>query len=140
MASMKAAAVVMRGAITGALILGLVGRAGMAMIALLSGQALNLSLRGTLQVIVLGAVVGAFAGPVLMLLRNMIPASRAMRVLSLSVVLFLVTWFAPRPAISTAGSASSPVMPAVLAIALVLLAFGLVLDAQISRANDKTLT
>lgn len=135
MSSQKTTTVLARGAVWGALILGVVGRAAMAVIALVSGQSVNLSLRGTVQVIVLGALAGVVAAPVLMLLRNLLPARRPLRVLLLALVLFAVTWFAPRPPVSTAGSATSPLAPTLVAIALVLIAFGLTLDTQLSRGD-----
>jgi hypothetical protein len=53
---------VIAGATVGALILGLAGRAAMAGIALLEGVATNLTLRGVLETLILGALMGAVGG------------------------------------------------------------------------------
>jgi len=59
------------GAVSGILILGVVGRAATAGIALVTGNSINLSLRGALEVVAIGAFIGAIGGILLLVFRNL---------------------------------------------------------------------
>ena len=61
------------GAVIGALVLGLFGRACMAGVAALGGHDHNLTFRGVMQVIRLGAVAGAIGGLLLLIVRRLLP-------------------------------------------------------------------
>ena len=58
------------GAVSGALVLGIVGRAATAGVALVIGNSLNLSLKGILEVVIVGMFVGAVGGVLLLMLKN----------------------------------------------------------------------
>jgi len=58
------------GAVSGALVLGIVGRAATAGVALVIGDSLNLSLKGVLEVVIIGMFVGAVGGILLLMLKN----------------------------------------------------------------------
>ena len=58
------------GAVTGALILGIAGRGATAVVSLLSGSPLNLSLRGVSEVVIVGTLVGAIGGVLLLVLKS----------------------------------------------------------------------
>lgn len=57
------------GAVSGILILGVVGRAATAGIALVTGNYINLSLRGALEVLVIAAFIGAIGGIMLLVFK-----------------------------------------------------------------------
>ncbi len=52
------------GAVTGALVLGIAGRGATSGLTLVTGNALNLSLRGMLEVVIVGTLVGAIGGKI----------------------------------------------------------------------------
>jgi len=58
------------GAVSGALVLGIVGRAATAGVAFVIGDSLNLSLKGVLEVVIIGMFVGAVGGVLLLMLKN----------------------------------------------------------------------
>lgn len=58
------------GAFSGIFILGVVGRAATAGIALVTGNSINLSLRGALEIIAIGAFIGALGGILILVFRN----------------------------------------------------------------------
>ena len=58
------------GAVSGALVLGIVGRAATAGVAFVIGDSLNLSLKGVLEVVIIGMFVGAVGGILLLMLKN----------------------------------------------------------------------
>ncbi|MBD3386376.1 hypothetical protein GF407_15810 [candidate division KSB1 bacterium] len=58
------------GTVSGIFILGVVGRAASAGIALFTGNSINPSLRGALEVVVIGACIGAIGGILLFVFRN----------------------------------------------------------------------
>jgi len=64
--------IVLIGTLSGAVILGLLARLTMAIIALLSNHPVNLSIRSIAEVTVVGAVVGAIGGIVLLGVRSLI--------------------------------------------------------------------
>ncbi|MGC9513401.1 MAG: hypothetical protein ACP5D8_07185 [Fidelibacterota bacterium] len=57
------------GAVSGILILGVVGRAAAVGIALVTGNSINISLRGTLEIAVIAAFIGAIGGIMLLVFR-----------------------------------------------------------------------
>ena len=58
------------GAISGALVLGITSRIVIAILSIVLGNSLYLSLRGIIEVVFLGALIGAVGGCLLFLLRN----------------------------------------------------------------------
>ena len=62
--------VLLIGAASGILILGVVGRAATAGIALATGNSINLSLRGVLEVVIIGAFVGTIGSILLLVFRS----------------------------------------------------------------------
>jgi hypothetical protein len=62
------------GAVSGVIVLGIIGRAAMAVVAFAMGVPTNLSLRGVFEVVVFGGLVGAVGGLLLLLARKILPA------------------------------------------------------------------
>ena len=74
------------GAVSGALVLGTVGRAATAGVALVIGNSLNLSLKGVLEVVIVGMFVGAVGGVLLLMLKNVFRGNR----LALGIIVGLI--------------------------------------------------
>jgi hypothetical protein len=81
------------GAISGAIILGLAGRVATAGVALITGNSLNLSLRGVLEVVIVGTFVGAIGGVLLLALRNVYPGNRFVLGIIVGIILFVCSIF-----------------------------------------------
>lgn len=82
------------GGIAGTLILGVVGRLVMAGVALVAGRDLNLSFRGLIEVIIIGAVWGGLGGLVLVVIRSLVAPTRRAHTLTLAAVLFGASFLA----------------------------------------------
>jgi hypothetical protein len=77
------------GAISGAVILGLAGRAAMAVVAAAVGLPANLSAPGVPEVVAVGAILGAAGGLAVLLARKLLPKSRAGRIVLVAATLFV---------------------------------------------------
>jgi len=77
------------GAGSGMFILGIIGRAATAGIALVTGNSVNLSLRGALEVVAIGALMGAIGGILLLLLRNVCRGNGLARGIIAGLTLFV---------------------------------------------------
>lgn len=77
------------GAVSGTLILGIVGRAATAGVSLVTGNSLNLSLRGVLEVMIVGAVVGAIGGLLLLTLRSVCRGNKLALGIIVGLLLFV---------------------------------------------------
>ena len=73
---------------TGALILGIVGRMSMAGVALFTGNTLHISMRGVLEVVIVGALVGAAGGILLLVLRRVYGVAGLVRGIIVGIVMF----------------------------------------------------
>jgi hypothetical protein len=82
------------GAIAGALVLGLFARIATALLALATRHPHNLSARGLAEVVILGAILGAIGGIVLLLLRGKRYESRLASGLILGGLVFLGSFVA----------------------------------------------
>lgn len=80
---------VVAGAVSGIMILGLVGRLATALIALAVGVEMNLSGRGIFEVMTLGMVVGVVGGVVLFAMRRVARSPRVAHGVTLGIVLFV---------------------------------------------------
>ncbi|MBD3224814.1 MAG: hypothetical protein GF313_08800 [Caldithrix sp.] len=78
-------------ALAGLLILGLGGRIATALIAVWSDSLANISIRGFLQVMIVGAIVGAVGGWLLHALRNTLQRRTIAGGIFMGLVLFLAT-------------------------------------------------
>ena len=81
------------GAISGALVLGIAGRAAMAGVALINGNSLNLSLRGVLEVVIVGTLVGAVGGGLLLTLRGVCRSYGLASGVIVGIILFVGSTF-----------------------------------------------
>ena len=81
------------GAISGALVLGIAGRAAMAGVALINGNSLNLSLRGVLEVVIVGTLVGAVGGGLLLTLRSVCRSYGLASGIIVGIILFVGSTF-----------------------------------------------
>jgi len=126
-------AALLAGALAGALVLGLVGRAATAGLAYAIGQDTNLSLRGLIEVLMVGLLVGGVGGLLLLPVRRLFPASRTTRNLALGILLFagssLAVFLRGRPGFAVGGL--TLVTAAVVAAVYVLYAF--TADALLGR-------
>ena len=119
------------GAALGALILGVVGRTAMAGVALVTGSELNLSLKGLLEVVIVGTILGAVGGLLFVPVRRLARTSHLARSVILGSVLFACSLAV---ALSTDGMALGPELPITLVVvAAVFLGYGLTLDGLLIR-------
>jgi hypothetical protein len=119
------------GAALGALILGVVGRAAMAGVALVTGSELNLSLKGLLEVVIAGTILGAVGGLLFVPVRRLARTNRLARSVILGSVLFACSLAV---SLSTDGMALGPELPITLVVvAAVFLGYGLVLEGLLTR-------
>jgi hypothetical protein len=81
------------GAVSGALILGIAGRAGMAGVALVTGNSLNLSVRGLLEVIIVGILLGVIGGVLILALRRVCRENSFTLGLLVGMILFISSSF-----------------------------------------------
>jgi len=81
------------GAVSGALILGITGRMVIAIFSLITGNALNLSLRGILQSIFLGSIIGSIGGILLFIVINLFRINGFNSAILTGFILFIVSLF-----------------------------------------------
>jgi len=125
------------GAIGGMFILGLGGRAVMAVIAIGINADVNLSFRGIFEVLLVGFLVGAPGGLLLIPARNIFPTSRLSRGIAIGTLLFLVSllisWVTGGLKFETYS-----VLPVTLtAVAFIFLLYGVVIDMLLTRFEAK---
>ena len=124
------------GAVTGALVLGIAGRGATAGIALVTGNALNLSLRGVLEVLIVGTLVGAIGGVLLLVLKSVCGAARLARGAIVGVVLFscsaLVSWVNGKIAFSVAPTQ----LFTLIVMVIMFIVYGVCADALLARFED----
>jgi len=110
----------------------------MAGIALSSGNDLNLSLYGVLEVLLLGTLVGAVGGLMLLALRRALKAVSLVRGLLLGIIVFACSWIATLLS-STEGSASHILQWSTLATSAAVCAlYGVSLDVTLDRLAGGT--
>lgn len=121
------------GAVAGALVLGIAGRGATAGVALVTGNALNLSLRGVLEVVIAGALVGAIGGVLLLVLKSVCGGARQARGAIVGVVLFacsvLVSWVSGKIALSV----DSTQLLTLIVVAIMFIVYGVCADALMAR-------
>jgi len=121
------------GAVAGALVLGIAGRGATAGVALVTGNALNLSLRGVLEVVIAGALVGAIGGVLLLVLKSVCSGARLARGAIVGVVLFacsvLVSWVSGKIALSV----DSTQLLTLIVVAIMFIVYGVCADALLAR-------
>jgi len=81
------------GAVSGALILGITGRTVIAIFSLITENSLNLSLRGILQAIFLGIIIGSIGGMLLFIVKNLFRINRFNSAILTGFILFIVSLF-----------------------------------------------
>jgi peptidoglycan/LPS O-acetylase OafA/YrhL len=124
------------GAVAGALILGLAGRLAMAAVALATGHPTNLSLRGLVMVTLVGAVVGALGGVLVLVLRRTYRGSGPARGLAAGAVMFLGSMLVAVVTGKLPGV--SPIQILTLAVvAATFLVYGVSADALLSRFEQR---
>ncbi len=123
---------ILAGAAAGACVLGLVGRAAMAAVALVTGNALNPSLRGLLEVAAAGTLLGILGGLLLLACRRMrrIRDLAPGRIVGVTLFLCSVLAFGAKGRIDF----GSPVSLLTLAVAaMIFLAYGIAADSLLTR-------
>ena len=121
------------GAAMGALILGAVGRATMAGVALITHHDPNLSFRGLLEVLLLGTLIGAVGGLLLLPIRRMLRSRGLVTGIILGIVLFLGSWFVLLFS-DRMDFRFYPIMPLTLSVvAVVFLIYGIAVGALLYR-------
>lgn len=129
----RAERALLAGAVSGVIVLGVVGRAVMAVLALVKGSPTNLSLRGALEVVAIGGLVGAVGGFLLLLAKRILPASRLVQTTLVALALLVGSL-----TVALAGGRISPDAHTALPITLLLAAvvfgvYGYVADALLGR-------
>lgn len=122
-------AAVVTGAIAGAVVLGLAGRAAMAAIAVTIGSPANLSLLGVVEVVAVGAILGAAGGLLALLARKLLPGTRAGRVVLVAAILFGFSLARGR----VDWSAGEFLVPTLAAAALIFLVYAAAEDLLLGR-------
>ena len=80
------------GAASGVMVLGIAGRLAMAGLAVVLGSPTNLSVPGMAEVMVLGGLVGAVGGLLVLAARNVLPARRLAQSVLVALVLMVGTF------------------------------------------------
>ena len=123
------------GAISGALVLGVLGKLALAVVALVTGLPTNLSPRGMLEAALIGAVVGALGGALLPTLRAAMPGAGPRRGVLLGMLLFVTTTSLALIA-GLVRVEPLPVLSATLFVVVVtFIGFGLVLDRTVAHRS-----
>jgi len=130
----KAPFAVFLGAVVGCVVLGLVGRGVTAGLALSMGREANLSLNGLVESAIVGAVFGAVGGLLLLPVRKLVPAAGAGRGLLLGLLLFLGSLLLTRLLGRAAFDSSTTQALTLGVVAVVYIAYGVVLDGLFSRS------
>src|SRR5213594_58048 len=129
MTALRAARTLLLGAATGALCLGAGGRLAMRLFALATAPPGAFSLRGTLNVIVAGAVAGIAGGVLLLLTGRFLAARMSLRGLVFGALCYLVATPGFRP--------PRPLVFALFAPAFLAYGFALViLDGRLARGRQ----
>ena len=124
------------GATLGAIVLGIVGRVAMVGVALITENDVNLSLKGVLVVILLGTLLGAVGGLVLLPLRKMLLGGNAFRGILLGFILFGFSLAAAPVSIGMAFDPRSAGGLTLAIVAIVYVIYGITLDAIVSWFHD----
>jgi len=77
------------GVISGVLVLGIIGRLAIASVAIGRGSSMNLSLRGVLEVIILGVIMGAIGGILLFIIKKMLWVNGLVSGIMIGLILFV---------------------------------------------------
>jgi len=124
------------GAVSGALILGLVARVATAGVALLAGLPANLSFRGMLESSVVGALLGVAGGFLLPVIGRALGRGGPLRGVVTGVVLFfcalLVAWARGRIQLDLSGP--QPITLIVVFVAFLI--YGIAADALLARLRS----
>jgi hypothetical protein len=125
------------GAVTGALVLGITGRAATAGVAFITGNVMNLSLRGGLEVVIVGTLVGAVGGILLLVLRNLHRDPDLARGITVGAILFvcssLVAWVSGK---ITFGLPSIQLFTLGV-VAIMFMVYGVCADALLARFESR---
>jgi hypothetical protein len=123
------------GGVTGVLVLGIAGGAAMAAVAFITGNPLNLSLMGLLEVAVVGMLVGAVGGILLVVVRRIRRAAGLTRGALVGATLFvctlLVSWVSGRIDFGVPTS-----LLTFFVGAIVFVVYGVGADALLTRFNS----
>ncbi|MEK7830698.1 MAG: hypothetical protein AAB401_06395 [Acidobacteriota bacterium] len=124
------------GALTGAIVLGFGGRLMMRLISLLTGNPLEFSASGSLEVIAFGAIIGSAAGVVYYLIEKFLPANGWLKGALFGLLLFAVISVAQLPSVERSAAAFANFTALVAALfGLVFMIFGLSLAATMKVAG-----
>jgi hypothetical protein len=119
------------GGVCGLVSLGLVGRAAMRLLAVFAGVPTGFSAGGTLEVLAAGFLIGAAAGPALVLTRRRGVGAGA----AFGVLVFLVLLAFPPAAARSAAALVPGQLPLVIAVFLpVFVLYGVLLASVLQRA------
>lgn len=126
------------GTVSGALVLGITGRVATAGIALITGNALHLSLRGGLEVVIVATLVGAVGGVLLLVLRSVRGNSKLARGITVGAILFvcssLVAWVSGKIAFGL----SSIQLFTLCVVAIMFMVYGVCADALLTRFESRS--
>jgi hypothetical protein len=124
---------VLAGAVAGAVVLGAIGRIAVAGVALIIEGPVNISARGVLEVVVVGVLVGAIGGILLLPVRSLVRGGRVIRGLVLGAVLFIASFLLSLLRGWTSLSFSRNPLPLTLVtVAAVYVIFAITADALLS--------
>lgn len=119
-------------ALTGALILGLAGRAAMAAVAWATGYPVNLSPRGLVEVTVVGALMGTAGGFVLVAFRRLPRLARIRRGVFVGGTLFAGSLLVSSVSGKTSFGASASFVT-LFVVAVIFVVFGVAADLLLTR-------
>jgi hypothetical protein len=126
------------GALSGAVILGLLGRLAMAGLALAMGRASNLSLRSVLEVVVIATVVGAVGGVIRQLLAFWLHRPGMIRGVFVGISLFvlsgMLSWWAG--GFDELGTLTLS-LPTLVMVAVVYVVFGITIEELLVRRETR---
>jgi hypothetical protein len=125
---------ILAGALAGVVVLGLLGRAVMRLVGEIAGLPTGGTLGGTLEVIATGALMGAVAGPVYLLVQSRLPGPAPLRGLAFGLGAFLLLLAFPPEAARSAATGTRHVQGAVVACFAALFAvFGIGLEVAFRK-------
>jgi len=125
------------GAVTGALVLGIIGRAATAGVGLITGNALNLSLKGGLEAVIVGTLVGAVGGFLLLLLRSVQGGSELARGITVGAILFVCSYLVAWISGKITFSLSSIKLFTIGVVAIMFIVYGVFADALLTRFESR---
>jgi hypothetical protein len=121
------------GAVAGAMVLGIAGRAVTAGIALVTGNALNLSLKSVLEVFIVGTLVGALGGILLFTVRKVHRGSEMACGITVGAILFVSSFLLAWVSGNIALGVSSIQLLTMGVVAIMFLVYGVCAVAFLKR-------